>query len=218
MVAGMNEPDDAAEEILRSVAWTKEPVVGLEFVEVTLTIGMTFGWLAASGVAIAAEPIPYRLDYELATDSSFVTTRLLLTTRGEGWRRSLDLRRSEEGLWTAETGDEGYTRLPSPGGDMALLRKALDCDIQLSPLTNSMPVLRHDMLAGGSAHEFLMAWVALPALSVTPSRQRYVPLGSLPDGGRLIRYESLDSAFVAELTFDADGLVIDYPKLGRRLG
>ena len=63
-----------------------------------------------------------------------------------------------------------------------------------------------------------MAWVALPSLTVTASRQRYVPLGSLPDGGRTIRYESLDSDFSAEVTFDLAGLVIDYPQLGRRVG
>ena len=79
---------------------------------------------------------------------------------------------------------------------------ALDCDLQMSPLTNSMPVLRDGLLAGGSAHDYVMAWVALPSLTVTASRQRYVPLGSLPDGGRTIRYESLDSDFSAEVTFD----------------
>jgi hypothetical protein len=31
------------------------------------------------------------------------------------------------------------------------------------------------------------------------------------------RYESLGGTFTADLAFDPDGLVIDYPRLGRRL-
>lgn len=197
----------------RSVGWVKDRGNGHEFVEVAIGPAS----LSASGVAIGTHPVPYRVDYELETGPDFTTSRLTASTRGEGWRRSLDLRRAEDGTWNVTTERHGAAPFGPPGGDMAAVAGALDCDLQLSPLTNSMPVLRHGMLAGGPAQEFLMAWVALPALSVVPSRQRYLPLGELPDGGRLVRYESIDGKFVAEISFDADGLVVDYPKLGRRL-
>jgi hypothetical protein len=200
-------------EMGRSVGWAKDRGYGHEFVDVT--IGPTS--LSAGGIAIGKVPVPYRVDYELETGPDFVTTRLTATTRGQGWRRSLDLRRADDGTWNVTTERHGHVPFGPPGGDLAAVAGALDCDLQMSPLTNSMPVLRHGMLAGGPAREFLMAWVALPALSVVPSRQRYVPLDELPEGGRLIRYESVDGNFVAEISFDSDGLVIDYPKLGRRL-
>lgn len=200
--------------IVRSVGWAKERGYGHEFVEVT--IGPSS--LSAEGVAIGVEPVAYRLDYRLETGPDFVTTRLTATTRGQGWRRSLDLRRAPDGTWNATTEKRSDAPFGPPGGDMAALAGALDCDLQMSPLTNSMPVLRHGMLQGGPAREFLMAWVALPALSLVPSRQRYVPLSAPPDGDSLVRYESVDGDFVAELSFDADGLVVEYPQLGRRVG
>jgi uncharacterized protein len=197
----------------RSVGWMKERGYGAEFVEVS------FGprSLSAAGVAIGAEPVPYRVDFELHTGPEYVTTRLTATTRGQGWRRSLDLRRAEDGTWSATSERHGEAPFGPPGGEMAALDGALDCDLEMSPLTNSMPVLRHAMLEGGAASTFLMAWVALPALAVVPSRQRYVPLGTRGDDGGLVRYESVDGDFVADISFDPDGLVVDYPQLGHRL-
>ncbi len=200
----------------RSVGWAKEASYGTEFVEATLLPDA----MSASGVAIGGDPVPYRLDYALETGSGFVTTRLALTTRGEGWRRSLELRREGSGEWTAATSAEGEppVPLPEPGGALDRLAGALDCDLALSPLTNTMPVLRHGLLREGGPAGFLMAWVSVPGLGVHPSQQRYTAVRDLDGGHRLIRYESLDSPFSADLTFDPDGLVVEYPGIGRRLG
>jgi hypothetical protein len=201
--------------VLRRVAWTKESVVGMEFAAVEL-------WrdrLSARVVAIADDPVPYRLDYSLETGPDFVTRLLRLTTAGEGWTRSLALTRDEAGDWQAdaESDGEGSQSLAEPGGDLAAIAGALDCDVAHSPVTNSMPVLRDRLLAGAGAHDYLMAWVSLPNLSFQPSRQRYVSTPDVSTTG-IVRYESLDGDFTADLTFDTDGLVIDYPQLGRRLG
>jgi uncharacterized protein len=105
--------------------------------------------------------------------------------------------------------------MAAPGGDMTTFNEALDCDLAFSPLTNSMPVLRHGLLEGGGPVDFLMAWVAVPDLSVHASRQRYTFVRKTGDVS-VVRYESESRDFVAELTFDAEGLVIDYPGIGRR--
>jgi hypothetical protein len=94
--------------------------------------------------------------------------------------------------------------------------EALDCDLGLSPLTNSMPVLRHDLLQEEGSLEFVMAWVAVPALAVRASAQRYTTRGDAPGGLRRIEYRS--GTFASELLFDADGICIDYPRLGRAVG
>jgi hypothetical protein len=62
-----------------------------------------------------------------------------------------------------------------------------------------------------------MAWVSVPDLAVSASRQQYTFVGNR---GKVatVRYRSLDSDFVADLSFDSDGLVIDYPGLGHRIG
>ena len=73
----------------RAVAWAKDDPFGVEFAEIALAPEH----LTAEGVAIGTGPIPYRLDYTLETASGFVTSRLRVNSRGEGWRRTLDLSR-----------------------------------------------------------------------------------------------------------------------------
>jgi uncharacterized protein len=183
-------------ERLRAVAWTKDDPPGMELAEVRLTDTL----LAASGVAIGSDPVPYRLEYSLVAEEDFVTTGLRAETRGEGLHNTLDLWRSEEGRWTVN------------GEDLPELEGALDCDLGLSPLTNSMPVLRHALLHQADSFDFVMAWVSVPDLALHASPQRYTGLG---DG--VVRFESLDDSFTADITFDDDGLVLDYPGIARRL-
>ena len=195
----------------RTVAWDKENGYGTEFVEVELSADR----LSAEGVAIGWDPLPYRLEFTLETGPGWVTRRLDVTTRGDGWQRHLDLRRSTTGAWTVEAttiGDLDVDLEPA-GGDSSTFADALDCDLGLSPLTNSMPVLRHDLLRTDGAIDFVMAWVAVPALVIGRSDQRYTPLGDVQPGLRRIEYRSI--GFVSELLLDADGICVDYPQLGR---
>jgi hypothetical protein len=194
----------------RAIAWVKEDG-GAEFADVLIQPRR----LTASGIGIGSSPYGYRLDYKLETRSDFITSGLLVTARGGGWSRRLDLRRLRSGRWTARTSSRGHSEMPAPGGDMNPVDKALDCDLALSPLTNSMPVLRHGLLDGGGPVDLVMAWVSVPDLSVHASRQRYTFLRKSGEVS-VVRYESGSRDFVAELTFDADGLVIDYPGIGRR--
>jgi len=184
----------------RSIVWVKADPPGTEFAAVQIVRD----GLTASGTAIGSSPSGYRLDYRLETGANFVTRRLSVDARGDGWRRRLDLTRLRSGRWVCA----------GTMSDMGAVAGALDCDLALSPLTNSMPVLRHGLLEGGGPHDFLMAWVSVPALTVHPSRQRYRFLGK---SGKLsrVRYESESRDFVADLTFDQDGLCLDYPGIGR---
>ena len=153
----------------RRIAWAKEDPYGVEHVGVILRRST----MSATGVAIGTDPMPYRLDYRLETRRGFVTSRLLVETKGQGWHRRLDLRRSAAGAWSIQASHEGELGLSPPGGDAALFASALDCDLGLSPLTNTMPVLRHGLHTHGGPVEFTMAWVSVPNLSVRRSGQRY---------------------------------------------
>jgi len=192
--------------------WTKEAKYGTELADVRIDGGT----LAASGVAICADPEPYRLDYHLITGDEFVTLRLVVRAEGKSWRRTLDLERAASGAWSCTTEAEGELDLPGPGGDLAPLADALDCDLGLSPLTNSMPVLRHRLHEVGGPVEFLMAWVSVPDLAVYPSRQRHTFVCRDPSA-RVVRYESFGSGFASEIRFDDGGVVLDYPQLARCL-
>jgi len=197
---------------LRTVLWAKEEPLGIEFAEVRLTSST----LRAVGVAIGSAPVAYRLDYLLETRPGFVTSRLRATTRGDGWRRRLDLHRTASGTWSAATQQNGDTSLPPPGGDVALLAEARDCDLGFSPLTNSLPVLRSALLRGGGPVNFSIAWVSVPDLGVHPDGQRYIFLRTEANQ-YVIRYEAVDGTFTADITFDRDGVVLDYPGIARRL-
>jgi hypothetical protein len=193
----------------RVVLWDKEDGYGTEYVEVELAPDR----LTGTGVAIGWDPVPYRLEYTLETGADWVTRRLSVATRGDGRRRNLDLRRSESGAWSIDASRQGDGRVEPAGGDVATFGEALECDLGLSPLTNTMPVLRHDLLRTDGTIDLVMAWVAVPALSVRRSEQRYTSLGRDARGLRRIEYRSGD--FRSELLFDADALCVDYPQLGR---
>ncbi len=199
-------------ETRRAVACVKDEPFGTEFAELVIADAH----LTASGVAIGSAPLPYRIDYDLETRQGFLTSRLRVTARGEGWRRTLDLRRGDD-EWHIRAEQHGDVDLPPAGGDPSLLAGALDCDLGLSPVTNMMPILRHGLRRGGAPIELTMAWVDVPALAVHPDGQRYRHLGSATDH-HVIRYEAVDGSFAADISVDTDGVVIDYPGIGRRLG
>jgi hypothetical protein len=179
---------------LPAITWDVSASRGVETAWVELGDGM----MRARGRAVGTVPEPYWISYELETAEGFVTRRLSVTVETGARDRVLDLRHDGHGRWTAD-GE------PLPGVD-----GALDCDLGLCPLTNTMPVLRHGLHQAPGQREFLMAWVSVPDLAVRPSRQTYTHLGP----GR-VRYASGD--FRSDLEFDEEGYVVDYPQLARRL-
>ena len=195
-----------------AITWIKAS--GAEYASVQLgSLTDGDGWLRATGVAVGAEPLPYQLDYSLNCGDGYVTRSLTVHTSGDGWSRALRLSRDPDGLWQVQADFAGAGDLPRPGADPTSFAGALDCDLGLSPLTNTMPVLRHRLLAGGDPVDFLMAWVSVPDLAVHANVQRYTFLR--PAGqGAVINYSS--GTFSADVTFDADGLVVDYPGLATR--
>ncbi len=196
----------------RSIAWVKDEGLGIEFAEV----GLSERRMKATGVSIGTSPMPYRLDYRFESRSRFITKSIEVVSRGQGWSRSLVLTRDKLGEWDATWESHGEALLPPPTADMKKLNEALDCDLALSPLTNTMPVLRHDLLRGGSV-DLLMAWISVPDLSVIPSGQRYTFV-STDELITVVRYESSSRDFTADIVFDGDGLVVEYPGIGRRIG
>jgi hypothetical protein len=83
-------------------------------------------------------------------------------------------------------------------------------DLAWSPLFNSLPVIRDRLLEAPSpARDYVMRWVEVPSLDVHRSDQRYEPLGDAR-----VRFRS--EGFVADIVFDEDGFVIDYPGIATR--
>ena len=172
------------------------------------------GGLSAAGTQLGAHPEPFRLDYRLEAPG-FITRELELTATAEGWRRHLFLRHDGSGAWDADVGDEGDVAGGAWDGSPPDLSDALDIDIQNSPLTNTMPILRHGLQHGGSG-DFLMAFITTPSLRIEASPQRYEHVRRKKNGS-VVRYISRDGDFRAELEVDDEGLLVHYPRLAKRV-
>jgi hypothetical protein len=178
------------------------------------------GALRATGTQLATDPLPYRLDYRLdASGTAFVTRSLRIVAAGEGWERRLRLTRDPSGEWTSEMGGAGEPALTAAGRDDPGLIDALDCDLGFSPLTNTMPVLRHRLHRQPGRVDFVMAWISVPDLGVHASHQRYEHLDANGHGAT-VKYASVEDGretFTADLELDGEGLVRRYPGLARRV-
>ena len=174
--------------------------------------------VSASGTQVGVFPIPYRLDYTLEAADGFITRSLHVEVAGEGWSRQLSLTRNTEGRWHCEAAEEGSPPLTPPGGAVSFIDDALDCDLGLSPLTNLMPIRRHQLQRRPGSVDLVAAWVSVPDLGLHASRQRYEHV-RLEGDRAIVRYTDLGThdGLVADLVVDRDGLVVDYPDLARRV-
>lgn len=123
-------------------------------------------------------------------------------------------------LQAALIGDDYHVDLAGDGaghwrdaaGPLPHLDGAIDVDLPLTPFTNTLPIRRLGLAAGASA-ELAVVYVRLAERKVERDPQRYTCLEPM----RRYRYESLDSDFMREIDVDADGLVVTYPDLFRRI-
>ncbi|MET3803181.1 hypothetical protein ABIB25_000165 [Nakamurella sp. UYEF19] len=159
--------------------------------------------------------------WSLECDANWRTERLEVTSRGRGWTRELVLTRNDRG-WTSDASSSGRVdarlgELPPPGiEDPDILREAVDCDLGLCPLTNTMPIRRLGHLETDVPETLLtMGWVDMPSLQVIASPQRYS--SRTASNRRVVCYESETRDFRSDLDVDADGLVVRYPQLAHAL-
>jgi hypothetical protein len=157
--------------------------------------------------AILAEAVVLFTD-----EARLLAARLRIECDG-GWR----VRSVEAGLigddrrMVLEADGAGRWR-DEEGRPLPALAGAIDVDLPLTPFTNTLPIRRLDLAAGQSA-DITVAYLLLPEYRITTDPQRYTCL----EPRRRYRYESLDSDFVRDIAVDADGLVMTYPGLFRRL-
>ncbi len=159
--------------------------------------------IVADGVVIGAtEGRPFRVFYEVRCDTDWRVRALRVGAPGEP--PGVDLLADGEGNWRR------------PDGHAVLkLRGCIDADISVTPFTNTLPIRRLDLALEESA-ELCVAYVEGIELQSWSEPQRYTCLEKSDRGG-LYRFLSLDGGFTADLPVDADGLVLDYPGLFRRV-
>ena len=157
------------------VGWTGPEPMRIDVASVRLRADQ----LSAHGSSATED---YVLTYRLATVPHWITRRLDVRVDGDGWWRRLTLERDVGGRWSSSTEASGEGEPVTTVAEHDELEGALDCDLALCPLTNTMPVLRHGLLEASRAGErrrvdLTMAWVSVPELEVVASAHRLPPDG-----------------------------------------
>ncbi len=185
----------------RSVAWVPWTGTGLEH----LTLTWSEEGLRADGVVVNAEEIPFRVRYEVRCDAGWRVREIKVASLVSGGA-SVRLLADGQGRWTTPDGE------PVPA-----LEGCVDVDISVTPFTNTLPIRRLG-LKPAESEEIRVVYIAVPEMSIENVCQRYTCLERYSDGG-LYRYEDegLFRGFVADLPVDADGLILDYPGLFKRV-
>jgi hypothetical protein len=128
-------------------------------------------------------------------------------TRAVSIEQRFGLEQSTLSLTVDETGKWIDRRI----GPISSVTGCLEVDLELTPITNSLPINRLK-LAIGQLEEIAVAWVRFPALEVVHARQSYERLSD-----RTYRYRSLGSGFTADIDVDAIGLTLRYEGIWERI-
>lgn len=180
-----------------TAAW--ETLNGRSLVHATVDIQDTAIYATGAAIVIGYDT-PYSIWYDIKCDNQWRVRHVslsVLTTRLE----STALLSNGEGRWTNSNGQH----LPELDG-------CIDIDLSVTPFTNTFPIRRIHWTAGKSL-ELKVAYWRLPNLQPSSINQRYTCL----ENGKLWHYEGLTSGADYNLLTDADGLVLDYPGVFKRL-
>jgi hypothetical protein len=158
--------------------------------------------LRADGLVVGADDdgTPYRLHYTVITNSIGSTTHVMAADllRPE---RTLILGSDGHGHWR----DKSSAPLPELDG-------CVDVDISLTPFTNTLPI-RRLALEPGASHTIECVYIDAAALKLSRSAQTYACTAR---SDHTATYVFSSGQFSAELSVDADGLVIAYEGLFTR--
>ena len=191
---------DAREKrVIREALWSAWDGPGLGHLRLRVRDGGT----VADGLILGLEEgYPFRLAYEVRCDRLWRVRYASVGVPGEPPK--VELLSDGEGTWATRDGRA-----------VRFLEGCEYVDVSATPFTNTLPIRRLGLEPGESA-EISVAYFDGTELQPWPEPQRYTCLQKEDEGG-LYRYLSLDGGFTADLPVDADGLVLDYPGLFRRV-
>jgi uncharacterized protein len=155
--------------------------------------------LAGTIVAIQDEA-PLEVHYRIQCDADWRTRTVSIEQRLGLQQSSLSLAVDTGGTWSDQRGDI-----------IDSLTGCLDVDLELTPITNSLPVNRLN-LAIRQVEEIAVGWIRFPSLEIVRASQSYERLAD-----RKYRYRSLGSGFTAEIDVDEIGLTVRYEGIWERV-
>jgi len=188
--------------IRRSIVWEWCDRPGLE--HLLLDIADDGSSRADGLVMVALAGTLLRLRYAIQCDAPWRFRTATITAESNGETRQRRIEHDDDGAWTVD------------GAARPDLAPCSDIDIMGTPFTNTMPI-RRLALPVEQPVALSVVYVSIPELAVSLAAQDYTRrAGDATPAG--FRYRSLGSGFTAELSVDADGIVIDYGAIWRRRG
>ncbi|MBE9061094.1 putative glycolipid-binding domain-containing protein [cf. Phormidesmis sp. LEGE 11477] len=184
-----------------TVRWCDWEMQGLEF----CTLIQEPNMLLLEGVVVGTRESRYGAYYRVQADSEFRTRKVDFSYVGGS---TLHVESDGNGHWTDTVNNTPIVSLEG----------CFDVDIGVTPATNMLPIKRLGLAENESRH-IRAAYIPLPsqidgAFLPRSVEQRYTCLKA----DKRYRYEGIFRDFSAELEFDENGLVIDYPDTFRRVG
>ena len=197
----MNEPSASPAAILatpRALIWRR--VLDNGSLEFATASPSTQGFELAGTIVALHEGEPLEVKYRIDCYPDWRTLTVSVQQRFGNRCSALLVSTDEAGRWSDQ-----HAGLIDP------VNGCLDADLELSPITNTLPINRLK-LAVGEQSEIAVAWIRFPSLKIVRARQSYERLSS-----NTYRYRSLESGFTADIDVDDVGLAIRYAGIWERV-
>jgi uncharacterized protein len=158
------------------------------------------GFLLTGTIVAVHESEPLEVKYRIECHPDW-RTRLVWVEQRRGLEHSaLVISQDDQAKWAAQ------------GATIDSLNGCLEVDLELTPITNTLPINRLKLGIGQRA-EIVAAWIRFPSLEIVRAHQSYERLKA-----KTYRYRSLASGFTADIEVDEDGLPIRYEGIWERIG
>jgi uncharacterized protein len=183
-------------DLLADVLWQRVGHTSLEHCRLSRRPGI----FVLQGVLLArTESDPQQIHYAVSCGMDWTTQAVHVTVIEGAHVRRLQLERDQLGIWRRDS------EILSEFEGLA------DVDLQTTPATNTLPIRRLRLGVGDSAETDAL-WIRFPELRLERLPQRYTRTTEF-----LYMYESQDGAFRAELEVDAEGVVVRYGNIWKRV-
>jgi hypothetical protein len=137
--------------------------------------------------------------YEIVCSAAWLTKSADISIREKGEERKLHIT-AEQGVWHVN------------GELNPAVQGCVDIDLGWTPSTNTLPIRRLQLDIRESSGSITAAWVRFPELKLEPLTQEYLRLSS-----HHYRYSSRGGDFVAQLSVDDEGVVLNYEGFWQRI-
>jgi hypothetical protein len=157
------------------------------------------GWLVRGMTAAVEGTEAWAVRYDITVSEHWLTRSAHIVTISSFGERQMTVTHDGRGNWLVND----VTRPDLDG--------CLDVDLESSAMTNTFPVHRLSPRSG-ARQAAPAAYVRATALEVQRLDQHYTPL----DEQHRFHYEAPAFEFAARLSYDASGLIVDYPGIAKR--